>query len=679
MKFRNLFDFKNISRFLVLALVIFLFLPLIFPENNDFKILKKESVYSHEDSPLPIFPKENILDKYVHKVKKFYKMDTPVFVSANNQKTPQILKNNGNENEDEKGPNAEIASQNTDISAGDLFFSADYEDDIDTYSTAANSPTKPEDNTVNLQKGTVLTRDGLTLEPTQEGYYYDGKFYKNGTYPANANRKYIEGALSRYHSRIAKNLGKKALYFADEKGNLTVSYEDNLPNEFSTDIDTYLAQNRNRTAGQTKNYSKTDNSTKKYDNTKPNLDNSNVTASDVAIASLKDMHAAYNLLNSKIKNGGIGQGIDINKPFQNSFVNSFLNSNNNNIPNEITPNNPSEEPLPPSDPEVSETIVAGDPDFAQNYADKIHQLNCGSEISIDESVPQINMDNIINVVPSGALSCDSAPLIVEPSSTITNNIPQESDFDIFKDKLNEITTQSNKTDINIISTDRNFYPVAAKLNEEQSIRNTKDQPVTVHIIGPSETENNLSKVLEGVTYSLTDDVSVAKTLTDHLDNFYSLSEEENDGTHTILAFPTDDEKQVFILTDPNNSYWLKNPKQLENYPVQYMEKNGVYYQGIVIDKTQVGKLVSEEKTNLLYISDQESTHYLPNGSALTTVTEDDVKINSLHPEQIQKNTKLVETLTKQGQKNLEKNQPKEPQPIVIKDYEKGDKIIQPKK
>ena len=57
MKFKDLFDFKNIARFLVLALIIFLFLPLIFPEKSGFKILKKESVYSHEDSPLPIFPK----------------------------------------------------------------------------------------------------------------------------------------------------------------------------------------------------------------------------------------------------------------------------------------------------------------------------------------------------------------------------------------------------------------------------------------------------------------------------------------------------------------------------------------------------------------------------------------------------------------------------------------------
>lgn len=303
MKFKNLFDFKNISRFLALALVIFLSLPLIFPDKEKFRIIKKESIYSHKDSPLPVFPKENLLDKYVHKLKKFYKMDVPVFASQEEsvlQQQQQIQEND----ETEVAVATKAAKENIDITSRDLFFTGDYDDEADIYSA-----TEREDNTVNLQKGTVLTRDGLTLEPTQEGYYYEGKFYKNGTYPKNANRKYIEGALSRYHSSVAKNLGKKALYFADENGNLTVSYENNLPSEFSTDIDTYLAQNRNRTVKQTLNSHKTYKHTDKYNNTKSNFSNIDISASDVALASLKDMHAAYNLLNHKIQSGEIGQGI----------------------------------------------------------------------------------------------------------------------------------------------------------------------------------------------------------------------------------------------------------------------------------------------------------------------------------------------------------------------------------
>ena len=108
-----------------------------------------------------------------------------------------------------------------------------------------------------------------------------------------------------------------------------------------------------------------------------------------------------------------------------------------------------------------------------------------------------------------------------------------------------------------------------------------------------------------------------------------------------------------------------------------MEKNGVYYKGIIVDKTQIGELVNSEKTNLLYISDTEITHHLPNGSVLTTVTEDDVKINSLHPEQVQKNTDRVRTLTEDGQRALEKARQEQQQPIEITDLERGNKKIKP--
>ena len=310
MQFKNLFDFKNISRFIILAIIIFLFLPLIFPEKAPIKILKKESVYSHEDSPLPIFPKESLLEKYVNKLKKFYKMDTPVFTANKQNKERNIEQEIYGETVPEEAEK-QIQQNDTDISKDDLFFSAYFnEDGTDIYTANANI-TKQQDNSVNLQKGTVITKDGLTLEPTQDGYYYNGKFYKNGTYPKNANRKHIEGALTRYHSRIAKNLGKKALYFADENGNLTVSYVNELPNEISTDIDTYLAQNKQNTnTAKARKYSKANNDFDTYKNSKArNLNNDNIDTSDIALASIRNMHAAYNLFNEKIKAGQIGQGI----------------------------------------------------------------------------------------------------------------------------------------------------------------------------------------------------------------------------------------------------------------------------------------------------------------------------------------------------------------------------------
>ncbi len=674
MKFKNFFDFKNISRFLLLAIILFLLLPLIFPEKNEFKIINKERAYPHEDSPLPIFPKESPLKKYVNELKKFYKMGTPIFNS--NKRETEISP----ENEYYAGIHkAKSTDENIDITAEDLFFSAGYDDDI--YSLNSNLTTEQEDNSVNLQKGTVKTRDGLKLEPTQEGYYYNGKFYKNGTYPQNTNRKHIEGALNRYHSRIAKNLNKKAVYFADENGNLTVSYVDNLPDQTATNIDTYLAQNQKSNKVQDRTYQNTNNERNKYRNTDRNND---ISYADIARASIKDMHGAYNLAINKIQSGQMGQNIDVNEHVQNALVNNFLN-NNNTPSNEIVPNKPNETPVPPSNPENSETVIAGNQNFAQDYADKIHELNCGTEAAENiasgpepsQTIPAVG--NIFKVVgDTNAISCDTAPLIVEQSSAIKNNISQNSDFERFTNELNQITNQSEKTDINIISTDRNFYPVASKLNEEESIRNNNDDPVTVHIIGPNEDEADLSKVLENVTYSITDDVSAADKLTDDLASYYALTQDENTDTHTVLAFPTDDERQVFILTDPNNSYWIKNPRQLKNMPTQYMEKNGVYYKGVIADKTQIGNLINTEKTNLLYISDQNYTHYLPNGSALTTVTEEDVKINSLHPEQVQKNTDRVKKLTENGQKKLEKSQQKKQQAIEVIDLEKGNRKIQSK-
>lgn len=660
MQFKDLFHTKNISRLITLAILIFLFLPLIFPEKSNFKILKKENVYSHEDSPLPVFPKESVLGKYVDKFKKFYKIGVSDTDYAQ-QDAEQTSFPETNEITKDKKPN-----QSVDITAEDLFFSADFDDDI---YTASNPQVKQEDNTINLQKGTVITKDGMTLEPTPEGYYYKDKFYKNGTYPQNANRKYIEGALSRYHSRIAKNLGKKALYFADENGNLTVSYVDNLPNQTAKSIDAYYQNNQQQ------------NTARHNTNQARNMGGDDVNYSDVARVSTKDIHAAYNLLAQKIQSGQAGQGIDLSEPMQNAVINNFLNGNSG-PSNEITPNKPNDvPPPPPANPEQSETVLAGGQDFAQNYADKIHELNCGTDergsaASASAPAAPATIGNIFQVIGDGsAVSCDTAPMVVENSSAITGNVSENSDLQRFANELNRVTAQSEKTDINIISTDRNFYPVASMLNNEESIVNSKGEPVTVHIIGPNENEEDLSKVLEGVTYSITDDMSAADKLNDDLANYYAYVQDENAGTHTVLAFPTDDERQVFILADPNNSYWLKNPSELENLPAQYMEKNGVYYKGVIVDKTEIGDLVSAEKTNLLYISEQDYTHYLPNGSALTTVREDDIKINSLHPEQVQKNTDMVRNLTENGQRSLQRAQQKKQRPIEVKDLEKGNRKI----
>lgn len=319
MKFKDLFEKKNLTRIMILAIAVFLALPLIFPEETEIKVIRKESVYPHEDSPLPIFPKESLLDKYTNKFKKFYHVGVPSFNSPKkniNQTTKDSSARLQPEIIDETEVEVKNGSADIEINAGDLFFSADYDDEENNLRIANAESTTPndEDDSVNLNKGTVLTRDGMLLEPTQEGYYYKSKFYKNGTYPPDANKGHIEGALSRYHSRIAKNLGKKALYLADNQGNLTVSYVDSLPDESSTDIYTYLAKNSDKyqKVKTSKNApsNRTNDQYNSYLNSKAtNLNNEPIDNTDILLASIKNMHAAYNLLTNKIQSGQLGQGI----------------------------------------------------------------------------------------------------------------------------------------------------------------------------------------------------------------------------------------------------------------------------------------------------------------------------------------------------------------------------------
>ena len=140
----DLFTNKNIINIFISVIVIFLSLPLIFPETSPVKIIKREIMFAHEDSPLPIFPKDNLVKKYLHRLKKFYKIE------KENPTTP-------------KETVQEI--QEEELTAADLFFSDDYDDEDNIYLTG--------DTSVNLQKGTVITKSGLTLGPTQDGYYYN--------------------------------------------------------------------------------------------------------------------------------------------------------------------------------------------------------------------------------------------------------------------------------------------------------------------------------------------------------------------------------------------------------------------------------------------------------------------------------------------------------------------------
>ena len=477
MQFKDLFHKKNISKFIIFGIVIFLCLPLIFPEKNEFKIIRKESAYVHEDSPLPIFPKESLLDKYVNRFKIFYKINVPVFGSKDEEEIltakNAVRRNSTTEEYIEEEEETNANEDDIDITKEDLFFSAafDNEDDIDLLTTNVNPAEETQDLSVNLQKGTVLTKDGLTLEPTQEGYYHNGKFYKNGTYPHTADRRQIEGALSRYHSRIAKSLGKKALYLADEKGNLTVSYVEDFPNETSTDIDTYLARNKHRyqniTTSQNNTTYKKDNRYDTYSNSKiTDFDNEQTDNSDIFYASIKDMHAAYNLLNQKIQSGQIGQGLLPNPANLIPLGNILLNQTS--------------VAQPPMENPEDEIYCQGN-----ECADSLRVAPIVTDV---DGFPASDLDAFYH-----ALCLDSCPY----SNTYNTNPDRPFDLDINNaDNIEQLKEEIAKSDkkileISYINPSTENEDLVASL-QEMSLTNKNGEPVEIRLRGIEKTSDDAS-------------------------------------------------------------------------------------------------------------------------------------------------------------------------------------------
>ena len=481
MKFKDLFEKKNLTRVIILAIVIFLLLPLIFPEKTELKIIRKESVYPHEDSPLPIFPKESLLDKYANKFKKFYHLNSPASDDSKNNDTNRATKSNLTKLQpeiiDETETEVKNRNEYIDIDAGDLFFSADYDDEDDnSHATKAEAttPDSDEDNSVNLNKGTVLTRDGMLLEPTQEGYYYKSKFYKNGTYPPNANKRHIEGALSRYHSRIAKNLGKKALYLADAKGNLTVSYVDTLPDESSTDIYTYLAKNRN-TYQKIKSSKNTPRNTvndqyNSYSNSRiANFDNEQIDNTDILLASIKSMHAAYSLLTEKIQSGQLGQGI---------------------LPNPIGL-------IPLGGIILNQAAVAEPPIETPEDEDLCQNNDCKNSLKIAPIIPENDNASSSDLSSFYRALCDVEDNSAEHNSCSYGLVYDRNNIDLDLDSQNGINDlmekvqNSDKTviEISYINPHNYDYRALRERLDNMSLRNKNDAPVTVRLRGLSEVDD----------------------------------------------------------------------------------------------------------------------------------------------------------------------------------------------
>ncbi len=678
MKLNDLLKNKTIKSFFIFAFVIFLSLPIIFPETSPLKIIKRENVFTHEDSPLPIFPKENLFKKYVNRVKEFYNLE------KNSQNDDKNTEANFKTFKQEKVKSEKYVfdeEDNSDTDENDLLTLYTLEDNTDKHTHGTKDP-------VNLQEGTVLTKDNLLLKPQVDGYYYQDNFFKNGTYPQFANRRYIEGALSKYHNKLAANFGKRAFYYQDTNGKLTVNYADKLPNNYtaenilspkSYEDNIYIALSKFKDA-----YGK-------YKDA--HVNHRTITDFDIALASLQDMHSAYELLKAQIQNGMLVDFIDVqtlkDKGSENSArnlsdikaINDFFNNSNN---SDITI---SDKPAVNNnnliaDTEDTLTIVMGDKNFSEDYAYAIHDLGCSTgEIFTRREIKEHNIAQKMEENPliTIQLGTCAPPLEISPSSEIDTHISQSQEAEELKTQINALTQKSAKTKAKIVSTDRNIVPIVEQLNDEQSVTNIYGKPVTIIAVAPKAEERDLANTLESITSSVIEEKSDVEKLNKTLSEYYLTTQLKP--TNTILAFPAGDDK-VFVVNDPNNSYWIKNPKEVNQYPKQYMIKKGVYYEGAIISNKEVGNMVNKDKTNLLLVSDASGEKRLENGSVLLTIKEDDVNINSLAPQAIVQNTSLIKQITKIGDETLNslKNiiRKKKQEELKYYDPEKKKSILTPR-
>ncbi len=575
MQLKNLFSFKNIKNFLIIAVIVFLTLPLLVPEKTHFTVLKKENIIDREESPLPIFPHDNLMEKYAKRFKKFYKFtkSAPLF------QTP--------EDAVEEIKNEEISDEE-DVYAEDLFFADDYEGDDYLLLTNAGNIQESKDNTVNLQKGIVLTSEGLPLEPTQEGYYYNGKFYKNGTYPDGANKRAIEGALNRYHSKVAGQIGKKALYYADEKGNLTVDYVDKLPNEISADIDSYRANNPTQINNKQFNkdntlYAKAKSYNGNHDryrgahinglNQRSN-NGKNISYSDIAAASLRDMHSAYNMAINKIQTGEMGQDININPPqdIQQNIAKKYLDT----LPSAQEAEKPESVPnYSGNQDEVLNIPVGKEKDFVEEFTEQISELSCSGGGNTAPAVSDTSFSNTFNMdmfasidISSSAYACSAPPVnITQTPENMCESIVYNGDNTNSSQLTQAIAqkiSESDKSFAEVISTQQNF-PTLLSAQPQFINKNGKNVTLSHIAFGPNHyqdpKETKLSSYYESIINTIATDKNEANKLRESIDNYYD-SVKDNLNKPTIFVSAADNGR-IFIEHNPKTGYIGPLPKTLK--------------------------------------------------------------------------------------------------------------------
>ena len=639
------------------AFLLFCALPLIFKDKKNISdfLLRDDAFYEREPS-LPVYPQGNLIGNYVSRVKQFY---TPEKNEKKNIKNPgkpyiaypQKAKSKKTNNAPEEKPQYNN-SANTDET--ELLFAAETAENnfsTDTISQDGSGFVFDAADTVNLNDGTVLTKDNLLLYPNDEGYVYNGKFFKNGTYPKFANRRYIEGALNRYHSKVAERIGKRAIYRKDNKGNLKVDYvtENNAKNSNSATDNTLLASSKFR------------NGLNKYQGA--HINGKQDTGNSTADASLQTLQDTYNLLDEKLKNGMFG---DYYRPYRrlredvqsatDAAVENASAENNDLLDNTGAPSVTITNNAPQNNdnydfadnPENVLTILVGEDDFTDRYSWAVHDMGCNTaEIFTPKERDRYNIAQRMEDDPNITISIGTCKAVVyaTPSADINQHIRQADNVDELRDRIEKYARQTNKTNIKVISTDRKTSAMVDMINEEGSIRNSHGNTVHLLPVGPTKNEYNLANTMENVTNSIVQENDKAAEINQIFNEYYLTT--QLSPIKTMLAYPTQ-QGDVFVLNDPGNSYWIKNPDEINQYQQQYMYKDGVYYQGVVMSRQELTDLANKERTNLLIVSGDRSKPESKNGTVKVRVKEEDVNISSFYPEEILRNSILVKRMTEIG-------------------------------
>ena len=749
MQIKNLFSFGNIRNVLIVGLIVFLTLPLLVPEDKPFSVLKKENIMDRDESPLPIFPQENLVQEYTTRLKRLYRFNKTLPLYKTQQEIEEEIKNGkiyakadldligGNSAEDsvsaaaaadadnryeenegfqeeyENIPANERAArrvhntnereQTTDNGKkqdfgeylGDLFFAEDY---LGEEVSAPKSQAFVDD-TVNLQRGTVATIDNIILEPTQEGYYYQGTFYKNGTYPPNVNKNSIEKALKKYHVKVAKNLGKKALYFADKNGNLVVGYVKKLPSNVDSDIEIYKANNpvktnENRSAindtlyASSKNYGKNNkNYNKFYDryrgariNSQNTSNNPNAMYADIAAASLQDMHAAYNMAIGKINSGEIGQGIDIPvNPSEQEPVQNIAKQYLDTLPPAHQAQQPEDVPsYSGNQDDVLNIPVGKEKDFVEEFTEQISSLNCIDAAAMSAPAPAssgntINMD-MFNQLQTPTDACSAAPISL---SQLPENMCESLVFNISSgnQQSQQLTlaiahkiSSSDKNFAEIISTQQNF-PTLLSAQPQFTNKNGEDVTLSHIAFGPKTYQDpkdtKLSSYYESIINTVATNQDEANQLKESIDNFYDGVKDNLNKPTIFISAINHDTRKVFVENNPRTGYIGPLPQNLKGKEMMdfVMINDSVIHTGEWVPFSEFMGMIDEGNINMYIVSDQstgEESSCTDNQTCFQSIKGEKAFSTQLQDisENITGQIKLTEKGTKvdkkEGKKNAEK-------------------------